>query len=89
MIRFLLAGTILSLAMSADAAEIKIGYLRDPESKTYLSLLQIPADKIEFKDWRFVTAQSNRTFDLLDLAKLEAYRRQYPFLADIRPGVLG
>jgi aerobic carbon-monoxide dehydrogenase large subunit len=32
-------------------------------------VLNTSADKIDFKDGRFVTAQSNRTFDLLDLAK--------------------
>ncbi len=47
-------------------------------------VLQIPSDKIEFKDGRFVTAQSNRTFDLLDLAK-EAERIALP--ADLKDGL--
>ncbi|HEX3859926.1 MAG TPA: xanthine dehydrogenase family protein molybdopterin-binding subunit, partial [Pseudolabrys sp.] len=47
-------------------------------------VLQIPADKIEFKDGRFVTAQSNRTFDLLDLAK-EAGRIALPL--DLKDGL--
>jgi ABC transporter substrate binding protein (PQQ-dependent alcohol dehydrogenase system) len=44
LIRLLFAGTILSMSMSVHAADIKIGYLRQPEAKTALSLLQVPAD---------------------------------------------
>ncbi|HEY7663478.1 MAG TPA: ABC transporter substrate-binding protein [Xanthobacteraceae bacterium] len=46
MIRLLLAGILLFAwnAASADPAEIKLGYLRAIESKSRLSLLDIPAD---------------------------------------------
>jgi ABC transporter substrate binding protein (PQQ-dependent alcohol dehydrogenase system) len=45
LIRLLLAGTILLAwtSASADAAEIKVGYLRRTEPKAALSLIQIPA----------------------------------------------
>jgi ABC transporter substrate binding protein (PQQ-dependent alcohol dehydrogenase system) len=46
LIRLLLAGTLLFAwtTASADPAEIKLGYLRRIESKTRLSLLDIPAE---------------------------------------------
>ena len=46
MIRLLLAGTLLFAWASAlaDPVEIKIGYLRRPEPKTSLSLVQIPPE---------------------------------------------
>ena len=46
MIRLLLAGTILFAwtSASADPLEIKIGYLRGPQSKTSISLLDIPPE---------------------------------------------
>ena len=46
MIRLLLAGTILFAwtSASADPVEIKIGYLRGPQPKTNLSLLDIPPE---------------------------------------------
>ena len=46
LIRLLLVGTLLFAwtAASADPAEIKLGYLRRIESKTRLSLLDIPAE---------------------------------------------
>jgi ABC transporter substrate binding protein (PQQ-dependent alcohol dehydrogenase system) len=45
LIRLLLAGTMLLAwtSASADAAEIKVGYLRRTEPKAALSLIQIPA----------------------------------------------
>lgn len=45
MIRLLLAATITfaCTAVSTDAAEVKIGYLRELESKGHLSLIDIPA----------------------------------------------
>jgi ABC transporter substrate binding protein (PQQ-dependent alcohol dehydrogenase system) len=45
-IRLLLAGTILFAwtSASADPLEIKIGYLRGPQSKTSISLLDIPPE---------------------------------------------
>jgi ABC transporter substrate binding protein (PQQ-dependent alcohol dehydrogenase system) len=46
LIRLLLAGALLFgwMATSTDAAEIRIGYLREIESKPRLSLIEIPAD---------------------------------------------
>ena len=46
MIRLLLAGTLLFAWTSAlaDPVEIKIGYLRRPEPKTSLSLVQVPPE---------------------------------------------
>jgi ABC transporter substrate binding protein (PQQ-dependent alcohol dehydrogenase system) len=66
LIRLLLAGTILSFAMSADAAEIRIGYLRDPESKTYLSLLQVPADNVGLAGAQLGLDDNNTTGKFLD-----------------------
>src|SRR6195256_5985679 len=45
-IRLLLAGTILFAwtSASADPVEIKIGYLRGPQPKTSISLLDIPSE---------------------------------------------
>src|SRR4249920_1255255 len=45
-IRLLLAGTILfaGTSASADPLEIKIGYLRGPQPKTSISLLDIPPE---------------------------------------------
>ena len=47
-------------------------------------LLQTTADKIEFTDGRFASPHSNRTFDLLDLAK-EAARIALP--AELKDGL--
>ena len=46
MIRLLLAGTFLFgwMCASTDAAEINIGYLRRPDPKPTLSLIQTPAN---------------------------------------------
>ena len=46
MIRLLLAGTILFAwtSASADPVEIKIGYLRGPQPKTIISLIDIPPE---------------------------------------------
>jgi ABC transporter substrate binding protein (PQQ-dependent alcohol dehydrogenase system) len=66
LIRLLLAGTILSVAMSADAAEVKIGYLRDPESKSYLSLLRVPADNDGLAGAQLGLDDNNTTGKFLD-----------------------
>lgn len=68
MIRLLLAGTILSvwMWMSADATEINIGYLRHPESKTYLSLIQIPADNVGVAGAQLALDDNNTTGKFLD-----------------------
>jgi ABC transporter substrate binding protein (PQQ-dependent alcohol dehydrogenase system) len=66
LIRLLLAGMILSVWMSADAAEIKIGYLRHRESKTYLSLIQIPADNVGLAGAQLALDDNNTTGKFLD-----------------------
>jgi ABC transporter substrate binding protein (PQQ-dependent alcohol dehydrogenase system) len=66
LIRLLLAGTILCVWISADAAEINIGYLRHPESKTYLSLIQIPADNVGVAGAQLALDDNNTTGKFLD-----------------------
>ncbi len=61
MIRLLLAGTVLLVWMSADAAEINIGHLRHVEPKTYLSLIQIPADNDGVAGARLAIDDNNTT----------------------------
>ena len=51
--------------------------LIDKGKKIAARLLEAPADKIEFKDGRFSSPTSNRTFDFLELAK-EAARINVP-----------
>ena len=68
MIRLLSAATLLSvlLAASADAAEIKIGYLREPEPKARLSLIEIPADDDGLAGARLAIEDNNTTGKFLD-----------------------
>src|SRR5712691_3396589 len=78
LIRLLLAGTVLLVWMSADAAEINIGHLRHVEPKTYLSLIQIPADNDGVAGARLAIDDNNTTgrflnqqFSLEELARNE------------------
>jgi len=68
LIRLLSAATLLSvlLAASADAAEIKIGYLREPEPKARLSLIEIPADDDGLAGARLAIEDNNTTGKFLD-----------------------
>jgi ABC transporter substrate binding protein (PQQ-dependent alcohol dehydrogenase system) len=63
LIRLLLAGTLLLawMAASTDAAEIRIGYLREMESKARLSLLEIPADDDGLAGARLAINDNNTT----------------------------
>ena len=66
MIRLLLAGTILSLWAAADAAEINIGYLHHTESKTYLSLIEIPAGNVGVAGAQLALDDNNTTGKFLN-----------------------
>ena len=68
LIRLLSAATLLSvlLAASAGAAEIKIGYLRAPEPKAHLSLIEIPADDDGLAGARLAIEDNNTTGKFLD-----------------------
>jgi ABC transporter substrate binding protein (PQQ-dependent alcohol dehydrogenase system) len=68
LIRLLLAGTILFawISASADAAEIKIGYLRRTEPKANLSLIQIPADNNGLAGAQLATNDNNTTGKFLN-----------------------
>ena len=69
MIRLLSAATLLSvlLATPADTAELKIGYLRTPEPKARLSLIEIPADDDGLAGARLAIEDNNTTGKFLDL----------------------
>jgi ABC transporter substrate binding protein (PQQ-dependent alcohol dehydrogenase system) len=68
LIRLLLAGTLLLawMATSTDAAEIRIGYLREMESKARLSLLEIPADDDGLAGARLAINDNNTTGKFLN-----------------------
>ena len=68
MISLLLAGTVLLAWTSApaDAAEIKIGYLRGAEPKAALSLLQIPAANDGLAGAQLAVNDNNTTGKFLD-----------------------
>jgi ABC transporter substrate binding protein (PQQ-dependent alcohol dehydrogenase system) len=68
LIRLLSAATLLSvlLTASADTAEIKIGYLRAPEPKARLSLIEIPADDDGLAGARLAIEDNNTTGKFLD-----------------------
>ena len=68
MIRLLLATTVLCAWMpaSTDAAGIDIGYLRRPEPKAALSLIQIPADNDGVAGARLAIDDNNTTGKFLD-----------------------
>jgi ABC transporter substrate binding protein (PQQ-dependent alcohol dehydrogenase system) len=68
LIRFLLASAVLIAAASASsaAAEIKIGYLRQPEPKAALSLIEVPADNDGFAGARLAINDNNTTGKFLD-----------------------
>ena len=66
MIRLLLAATILSVWMSADAAEINIGYLHRTEPKPTLSLIQTPADNDGVAGAQLALDDNNTTGKFLD-----------------------
>jgi ABC transporter substrate binding protein (PQQ-dependent alcohol dehydrogenase system) len=68
LIRLLSAATLLSvlLTASADTAEIKIGYLREPEPKARLSLIEIPADDDGLAGARLAIEDNNTTGKFLD-----------------------
>ena len=68
MIRRLLATTLLCawMPVSTDAAGISIGYLRRPESKTALSLVQIPAENDGVAGARLAIDDNNTTGKFLD-----------------------
>src|SRR5208337_4376978 len=63
LIRLLCAATLLFLWTSAftDAAEIRIGYLREPEPKARLSLIEIPADDDGLAGARLAIEDNNTT----------------------------
>ena len=66
MIRLLLAATILSVWMSADAAEINIGYLHRTGPKPTLSLIQTPADNDGVAGAQLALDDNNTTGKFLD-----------------------
>jgi ABC transporter substrate binding protein (PQQ-dependent alcohol dehydrogenase system) len=68
LIRLLSAAALLSvlLAASAHTAEIKIGYLREPEPKARLSLIEIPADDDGLAGARLAIEDNNTTGKFLD-----------------------
>src|SRR5260370_25150639 len=68
LIRPLLAGTMLFAWMAAytDAAEIRIGYLREMESKARLSLIEIPADDNGMAGARLALNDNNTTGKFLN-----------------------
>ena len=68
MIRRLLATTLLCawMPVSTDAAGITIGYLRRPEPKTALSLVQIPAENDGVAGARLAIDDNNTTGKFLD-----------------------
>jgi ABC transporter substrate binding protein (PQQ-dependent alcohol dehydrogenase system) len=68
LIRLLLATTVLCAWMpaSTDAAGIDIGYLRRPEPKAALSLIQIPADNDGVAGARLAIDDNNTTGKFLD-----------------------
>jgi ABC transporter substrate binding protein (PQQ-dependent alcohol dehydrogenase system) len=63
LIRLLLAGAIVfaRMAASADAADIRIGYLREMESKARLSLIEIPPDDDGLAGARLAINDNNTT----------------------------
>src|SRR6266550_7284013 len=63
LIRLLLAGTFLFAWMcaSTDAAEINIGYLRRPDLKSTLSLIQTPANNDGIAGARLAIDDNNTT----------------------------
>jgi len=68
LIRRLLATTLLCawMPVSTDAAGITIGYLRRPEPKTALSLVQIPAENDGVAGARLAIDDNNTTGKFLD-----------------------
>ena len=68
MIRLLCAAILLFLWTSAftDAAEIRIGYLRAPEPKARLSLIEIPADDDGLAGARLAIEDNNTTGKFLN-----------------------
>jgi ABC transporter substrate binding protein (PQQ-dependent alcohol dehydrogenase system) len=68
LIRLLLATTVLCAGMpaSTDGAAIDIGYLRRPEPKAALSLIQIPADNDGVAGARLAIDDNNTTGKFLD-----------------------
>jgi ABC transporter substrate binding protein (PQQ-dependent alcohol dehydrogenase system) len=68
LIRLLLAGTILLAwtSAAADAAEIKIGYLRRAEPKVALSLIQIPVANDGLAGAQLATNDNNTTGKFLN-----------------------
>jgi ABC transporter substrate binding protein (PQQ-dependent alcohol dehydrogenase system) len=65
-IRLLLAGAILSVWISADAAEINLGYLRRTEPKPTLSPIQKPADNDGVAGAQLALDDNNTTGKFLD-----------------------
>ncbi len=68
MIRLFLAAIVVfaEMAACADAAELRIVYLREPESKSRLSLIDIPADDDGLAGARLGIADNNTTGRFLD-----------------------
>jgi ABC transporter substrate binding protein (PQQ-dependent alcohol dehydrogenase system) len=68
LIRLLSAATLgfLWISASTDAAEIRIGYLRAPEPKARLSLIEIPADDDGLAGARLAIEDNNTTGKFLD-----------------------
>lgn len=52
---------LVSPALAADPIEIKIGYLRTPESKTAISLLEVPPDDNGIAGAKLAIADNNTT----------------------------
>jgi ABC transporter substrate binding protein (PQQ-dependent alcohol dehydrogenase system) len=66
-VRQLLAASIaLALTSGASAAEIKIGYLRLPETRSTISLLDLPSDIDGIAGARLAIADNNTTGRFLD-----------------------
>ena len=68
LIRLLLAGILLLAWMAAftDAAEIRIGYLREIESKARLSLIEVPAEDDGLAGARLAINDNNTTGKFLN-----------------------
>src|ERR1700730_17322849 len=68
LIRLLLAGTLLLAWMAAftDAAEVRIGYLREIESKARLSLIEVPAEDDGLAGARLAINDNNTTGKFLN-----------------------
>jgi hypothetical protein len=54
------------MAASSDAAEIRIGYLRQMRSKAHLSLIEIPADDDGLAGARLAISDDNTTGKFLN-----------------------